>query len=87
VKTGASTAPPPKPEESAGELVVKAAKALGKPGIDRTVVFGRPSTHRRAKTVYAYSVYAADPTKFVRESVDGTQKVGTIVNGKFKVQA
>jgi hypothetical protein len=87
VKMGDTKARRVRPEESVGALVVKAAKALGKPGIDRTAVFGPASTKRSAKPVYAYSVYAADPTKFVRESVDGTKAVGKMVNGKFKVLA
>jgi hypothetical protein len=87
VKMGDTKTRRVKPEESVGALVVKAAKALGKPGIDRTAVFGPASTTRSAKPVYAYSVYAADPTRFVRESVDGTKAVGKMVNGKFKVLA
>ncbi|TDP78195.1 hypothetical protein EV672_1245 [Aquabacterium commune] len=87
VKTGDTKARRVKPEESVGTLVMKAAKALGKPGIDRSVVFGGGASQRSAKPVYAYSVYAADPTKFVRESEDGTKTVGKMVNGKFKVLA
>lgn len=85
VKTGGIKARRVKPEESVGALVMKAAKALGKPGIDRSVVFGAHSSQASSRPVYAYSVYAADPTKFVRESQDGTKAVGKMVNGKFKV--
>jgi hypothetical protein len=58
------------------------AKALSKPGITRASVFGVAG-----QAVFAYSVYAADPTKFVQEAADGTQKIGTLVNGKFRALA
>jgi hypothetical protein len=66
-------------------LILMAAKALNKPGIDRAAVFGRASRRHSDKAVFAYSVYGADPSRFVREAADGTKVVGKVVNGKFKI--
>ena len=68
------------PDERAGALVLKAAKALSKPGIRRESVFGSGSGHG----IYAYSVYPPDPTKVVRESADGSKTVGRLVGGRFR---
>lgn len=63
-------------------LVSKVATALQKPGIHKNAVFrGANSTK-----IFAYSVDPADPTKVIRESADGTRRVGRLgTDGKFKV--
>lgn len=60
-------------------LVAKAGAALRKPGIGRDVVF----RDKRTGVIFSYSTYPADPTKVVRESADGTKRIGRLVNGKF----
>jgi len=62
-------------------LLQKAAKALSKPGIPRSSVFG-DGTNKR---FFAYSINPKDPSQFVRESFDGTKRLGRFVNGKFQL--
>ncbi len=67
--------------DNAQALVAKAAAALKRPGIDKSSVF------RGAKPdkVFAYSVLPSDTTKVVRESSDGSKRIGRLgVNGRFK---
>lgn len=66
--------------ERASSLVLKAGKALNKPGIRRETVFGSGS----GRGISAYSVYPADPTKIVRESADGQKIIGRLVGGRFR---
>ena len=82
VRLGAANSSPARldPDERADALVRKAAKALSKPGIRRESVFGRGSGHG----ISAYSVYPADPTKVVRESADGSKRIGRLVGGRFR---
>ena len=63
------------------QLLQKAAKALSKPGIPRSAVFG-DGTNKR---VYGYSINPKDPSQFIRESFDGTKRIGRFVNGKFQL--
>lgn len=65
--------------EDARTMLLKMAKAIEKPGIRRDVVF--PDSNPRA---YAYYIDAKDPTRIVRESRDGTRKVGRLVQGRFR---
>lgn len=67
-------------KDRASELLVKAGRALNKPGIARSKVFGDSCNSR----VYAYSVCVDEPGKIVRESADGKKTVGIVVGGKFK---
>ena len=69
--------------ERASTLVLKAVKALAKPGIRRETVFG----HGSGRGIYAYSVYPADTTKIVRESADGQTVLGRMVGGRFRVDS
>jgi hypothetical protein len=82
VKRGPDKRVTVRPGDQATVLVPKMARALSKPGIERSSVFGAAG-----QAVYAYSVYGSDPTKFVQEAADGTQKIGTLVNGKFRALA
>jgi hypothetical protein len=66
--------------DSVSVLVKKAARALNKPGIQRSVVFRGPNPDK----VYAYSAYPQDPTRIVRLSSDGTRVIGRVVNGRFR---
>ena len=66
--------------DTAGVMVPKAGAALDKPGIEKRAVFKRNAPGR----VFAYSIHPRDPTKVVRESSDGKQKVGKLVAGKFR---
>ena len=66
--------------EGAASLLSKLAKAIAKPGIDRSVVFGNSA----GKRVYAYSVSSQDPTEFVREDASGRRTSGRFVNGRFR---
>ncbi len=66
--------------ELAGPMLLKAGKALSKPGIRRETVFGGGS----GRGISAYSVYPADPTKIVRESADGQRTIGRLVGGRFR---
>lgn len=68
------------PQENASSLFAKLAKVIAKPGTSRSQVF-RSGSGRR---VYAYSVFAADPSKLVREDAKGTKTVGRLVNGRFR---
>ena len=80
-------APRPRPEAQSGldvtsqELAARAGRALSRPGLSRRAVFGNASPRSH---VYAYSVLSSDPTKLVRESVDGKITVGRVVGGKFR---
>ncbi len=69
-----------KPEANTRQLILKLARALSKPGIDRAAVFGDPPNPK----VYAYYVCAADTSKIVRESADGTRTIGRVVGGRFR---
>jgi len=82
VRLGATTLNPARlePDERAGALVLKAGKALSKPGISRKSVFGAGS----GAGISAYSVYPQDPTKVVRESADGSKMIGRLVGGRFR---
>ena len=80
VKTGRSNASVKVPEDESVRLLAAAGRALARPGISRSSVFGSGD-----KTVYAYSLDPQNPTRFIRESQDGTRRVGRMVNGKFKV--
>jgi hypothetical protein len=62
-------------------VVKKAGSALMRPGIDKKRVFQR---QQGAAKVYAYSIDPTDPSRVVRESADGTRRVGRVINGKFK---
>ena len=70
-------------KDRASALLPKAGRALNKPGIARSTVFGEPGNPR----VYAYSAFVDEPGKIVRESADGKKTVGTLVGGKFKALA
>ncbi|MET0351394.1 MAG: hypothetical protein ABW067_16500 [Rhizobacter sp.] len=82
VRLGAAALDPARldPDERAGALVLKAGKALSKPGIRRESVFGAGS----GAGISAYSVYPQDPTKVVRESADGSKMIGRLVGGRFR---
>ncbi|WP_432728770.1 hypothetical protein [Variovorax sp. W6] len=80
VKVGKAPRPEVRPEDNTTVLLKKAARALGKPGIDRSVVFRGPN----AAKVYAYSAYPPDPSKIVREAADGTKVIGRMVDGRFR---
>ena len=62
------------------QLLQKAAKALSKPGIPRSAVFG-DGTNKR---LFSYSIDADDPTRLVRVAFDGTRSIGRLINGKFQ---
>ena len=81
----ASASSPAKLEtrERASNLVLKAVKALAKPGIRRETVFG----HGSGRGIYAYSVYPADTSKIVRESADGQMVIGRMVGGRFRAES
>ncbi|WP_157604196.1 hypothetical protein [Rhizobacter sp. Root1221] len=68
------------PTERADAMVLKAGKALNKPGIRRESVFGSGS----GRGISAYSVYPQDPTLVVRESADGLKTLGRLVGGRFR---
>ncbi len=80
VKIGRAAKAVVRPEDKTTVLVKKAAKALNKPGINKSTVFLGPN----ATKIFAYSVYPKDPTKVIRETVDGTRVIGRMVNGKFR---
>ncbi len=69
-----------RPEDSTTVLLKKAAQALNKPGIDKSVVFRGP----KADKIYAYSLDPQDPTKVVREAANGDRAVGRLVGGSFR---
>ena len=66
--------------ERARAMLMKAGKALNKPGISRETVFGLGA----GRGISAYSVYPADPTMVVRESADGRKTIGRLVSGRFR---
>lgn len=68
------------PTERADAMVLKAGKALNKPGIRRESVFGSGS----GRGISAYSVYPQDPSLVVRESADGLKTLGRLVGGRFR---
>lgn len=67
-------------DQRASTLLPKVGRALGKPGINRDVVFSAGASTR----VYAYSVDPHDPSRMIREDANGTHTVGRVVNGVFK---
>lgn len=77
---GAKTRKSVPKKDRASELLPKAGRALNKPGIARSTVFGESGN----TGVYAYSACVDEPGKIVRESADGTKAVGILVGGKFK---
>ncbi|MGO4605425.1 hypothetical protein AB4142_03750 [Variovorax sp. 2RAF20] len=80
VKVGKAPRAVVRPEDNTTELLKKAARALDKPGIDRSVVFRGPNAAR----IFAYSAYPQDPTQVVREAADGTKVIGRLVDGRFR---
>ncbi|OYU30955.1 MAG: hypothetical protein CFE39_10665 [Comamonadaceae bacterium PBBC2] len=80
VKIGRTPKQAMRPEDKTTVLVMKAARALNEPGIDRSVVFQGPN----AAKIFSYSVYPQDTTKVIRESSDGARVLGRLVDGKFK---
>jgi hypothetical protein len=67
--------------EKASALVAGLVRATRKPGTSRARIFYSSV----GKGVFAYSVYAGDTTKIVREDVSGKRSVGRPVNGRFEV--
>jgi hypothetical protein len=82
VKTSKSSTAAKAPKDESARLLAAAGSALARPGISRSAVFGEGR-----KNVFAYSLDPQDPTRFIRESQDGTRRVGKMVNGKFRVLA
>jgi hypothetical protein len=80
VKVGKASRPVVRPEDNTTVLLKKAARALNKPGIDRSVVFRGPNAAR----IFAYYAYPQDPSMVIRESADGTQVIGRLVDGRFR---
>ena len=73
-----------KASEQAQVLVTKAALALKSPGIPRAAVF----RGAKPQKVFAYSALLEDSSKVVRESADGTRRIGTIgADGKFRLSS
>lgn len=68
-------------DQKAKFLLVKFGRALSKPGVSRTEVFG---AGKSAKTVYAYSLDPKDPTMIIREDAQGKRAHGKVVDGTFK---
>jgi len=66
--------------EKASALVAGLVRATRKPGTSRERVFNSSV----GKRVFAYSVYAGDTTKIVREDASGNRSVGRLVNGRFR---
>lgn len=66
--------------DQAKVVVPKIARALNRPGLEKSAVFRRMGPG----TVFAYFVYDKDPTKVVRETATGKRLVGRLVSGKFK---
>ncbi len=64
--------------DSASVLVRRIGEALKKPGIHKQVVF-----RDNKAGIYSYSADPRDPTRMVRESSDGTRRVGRLVKGRF----
>lgn len=69
------------PQPNGASLLPKLVKVITRPGIDRAKLFESAT----GRTVYAYSVYAEDTSKLVREDVHGNKSVGRLVNGRFRV--
>ena len=67
--------------DEADVMVPKVGKALSKPGLRKVAIF----QSSLAGKVFAYSVDPFDATKVVREAVDGTTRMGRVVDGKFKL--
>lgn len=67
-------------DQHAGPLLRKVVKALSKPGVRREAVFGTSPK----KNFYAYSMDPTNPTRMVREDVEGNRTVGTMVDGRFR---
>jgi hypothetical protein len=65
----------------ASALVAGLVRATRKPGTSRERIFHCSV----GKGVFAYSVYAGDNTKIVREDASGKRSVGRPVNGRFEV--
>lgn len=80
IKTGRTPRPAVRPEDNTTVLLKKAARALNKPGIDRSVVFRGPNAAR----IFAYYADPQDPTRVVREAADGTKVIGSLVDGRFR---
>ena len=80
VKVGKAAKPTVKRGDATTVLVRKAARALSRPGISKSVVFRGPDPNK----VYAYSAHPEDPTRIVRTSMDGKRVVGRLVNGRFR---
>jgi hypothetical protein len=80
VKVGRAAKVVVRPEDKTTVLVKKAARALNKPGIDKSVVFRGPN----AEKIFSYSVYPKDPTKVIRKASDGTRAIGRLVDGRFR---
>lgn len=83
VKIGKSASAVVRPEDSTTVLLKKAARALSKPGIDKSVVFRGPGAAR----IYAYSVDPKDPTKLIRKAANGERTVGRLVGGSFRASS
>ena len=66
------------PADRADALLLKAAKALSRPGISKDAVF-----KGRTSNVYSYSIDTSDVTRVVRVSPDGQRRVGRLVGEKF----
>ena len=66
--------------EKASTLVAGLVRATRKPGTSRERIFNSSA----GKRVFAYSVYAGDTTKIVREDASGNRSVGRLVNGRFR---
>jgi hypothetical protein len=66
--------------KSSETLVAALVKVIHKTGIKRESIFSDKS----AKRVYAYAVLPSDPSKIVREAVDGSKTIGRLRNGKFR---
>jgi len=66
--------------EQAAGLLEKLAKAIAKPGADRSKVFQSGS----GRPVYAYFLEASDPAKMIREDASGRQTVGRFAGGRFR---
>ena len=71
-------------KEGAQFLVKKVGAALGKPGISRGAVFRGANPEK----VFAYSVVPDDPTRVIRQTMDGTRVEGRLgKDGRFRAFA
>jgi hypothetical protein len=66
-------------KERASGIVANLAKAMAKPGLTRAQIFQGSSGK-----VYAYSLYAKDPSKVVREDASGHRVLGRFTSGRFR---